>query len=137
MSGPSGGEISQQQLDLSELKATKEIRDWMLTHPYAEWKQSPRLRLVEQCSDTALRTTLEQLTENFSVVYFRTMHSGFSLKEGELILVSPDEGCAVKDGDRSYHLKYGTKACFTKKISVQVSEGTTVHLIWKVKKSSI
>ncbi|XHF99672.1 hypothetical protein AWENTII_003163 [Aspergillus wentii] len=138
MSGSSGNGITQQDLEPIERTVVEEINSWMLANPNAEWKQSSRLRLVEQCSDAALRKILQKLTENYSVVYFRTAHSGWVLTDGELVLISPSDSCLIKDDaeDRSYPLSYGSKVCFSKKVSVEV-KGDLVYFVWKVKKTNV
>ena len=71
--------------------------------------------------------------QNSSVATFRTSHSGWELKEGELIPISSSENCTIKDGDKAYPLVNGTKMCISKKVRVEISEGNILYLVWKVK----
>lgn len=70
MSAPESDKILQLDLDPTEFSVVQELCRWLVANKEAEWKQSSRLRLVEQCSDTALRAILQQLTE--VSYYYRT-----------------------------------------------------------------
>lgn len=63
MSGPNGDEIFQQQLDSTEHTAVEELHNWLIANPNAEWKESPRFKLVEQCSEARLREILQLLAQ--------------------------------------------------------------------------
>lgn len=74
--------------------------------------------------------------QNSSVATFRTSHSGWELKEGELIPISQSEGCTVIHGNQIYPLVNGTKMCISKKVRVDIPEGNILYLVWKVKNLS-
>jgi hypothetical protein len=153
MSGLNSDEILQQTLDPVEQTVVEELKTWLVANPHAEWRQSPRFKLVEQCSEIRLREILQQLAQvspccilkidfvlnkmqNSIVATFRTSHSGWELKEGELIPISQSEGCTIRDGERTYHLANGTKTWISKKVRVEIPEGNILYLVWKVKNSS-
>ncbi|KAJ5971810.1 uncharacterized protein N7479_001728 [Penicillium vulpinum] len=136
MSLPNSDEILQKTLEHVEHTVVEELKTWLDANPHAEWKQSPRFKLVEQCSEIKLREILQQLAQNSSVATFRTSHSGWEVKEGELIPISYSEGCIIRYGDRTYPLANGTKMCISKKVRVEIPEGSVLYLVWKVKNSS-
>ena len=56
-------DIFQQALDPMEKKVVEELGNWLEENPHAEWKQSPRFKPVEQCSEMKLRGILQQLAQ--------------------------------------------------------------------------
>ncbi|KAJ5588787.1 hypothetical protein N7537_011465 [Penicillium hordei] len=136
MSLPNSDEILQQNLDPVEHGVVEELKTWLDANLHAEWKQSPRFKLVEQCSEIKLREILQQLAQNSSVALFRSSHSGWELKEGELIPISHSQDCTIRYEDRTYPLANGTKMCISKKVRVGIPEGNILYLVWKVKNSS-
>lgn len=73
MGGPNGDVIFQQQLDPTEHTAVEELHNWLIANPNAEWKESPRFKLVEQCSEARLREILQLLAQ---VCRFVTINLG-------------------------------------------------------------
>jgi hypothetical protein len=67
MSGFEGDEILRLDLDPAERTVVEGLNRWLVENPNAEWKQSPRFGLVEQCSDRRLPEILMPLTK---VCYF-------------------------------------------------------------------
>jgi hypothetical protein len=63
MSLPNSDEILQQNLDPVEHTVVEELKTWLDANSHAEWKQSPRFKLVEQCSEIKLREILQQLAQ--------------------------------------------------------------------------
>lgn len=63
MSLPNSDEVLQQNLDPVERTVVEELKTWLDANLHAEWKQSPRFRLVEQCSEIKLREILQQLAQ--------------------------------------------------------------------------
>lgn len=77
----------------------------------------------------------DQLQNSIAAI-FRTSHTGLELKEGELIPISPSEGCQIRDGEKPDVLVPGKKMCICKKVSVEIPEGRTLYLVWRVNKMS-
>ncbi|OQD97564.1 hypothetical protein PENVUL_c083G04908 [Penicillium vulpinum] len=63
MSLPNSDEILQKTLEHVEHTVVEELKTWLDANPHAEWKQSPRFKLVEQCSEIKLREILQQLAQ--------------------------------------------------------------------------
>lgn len=63
MSLPNSDEILQKTLEHVEHTVVEELKTWLEANPHAEWKQSPRFKLVEQCSEIKLREILQQLAQ--------------------------------------------------------------------------
>lgn len=63
MSESTSDEIFQEPLEQIEQKVTKELKTWLEANPHAEWRQSPRFKLVEQCSEIKLREILQELAQ--------------------------------------------------------------------------
>lgn len=95
MSGPDGDEISQQHLASTEHTVVEELRNWLIANPNAEWKQSPRFKLVEQCSEASLREILQRLAQ---VCCYRAIPTG-ACTDYCRILVSLPLGLRTRDGN--------------------------------------
>jgi hypothetical protein len=63
MSAPKIDEVLRLDLDPAERTVVEELNRWLVENPDAEWKQSSRFRLVEQCSDKRLQEILVPLTQ--------------------------------------------------------------------------
>ncbi|KAJ6118747.1 hypothetical protein N7471_013367 [Penicillium samsonianum] len=135
MNAPDSDGIIQKDLDCHEQTVVADLEEWLKANPQAQWNEVAGLKLVEQCPETNLRQIQKRLAQNFRVATFRTRHSGWELGLGigELIPISPSEGCNVKVGEHTYPLIGGKKVCILKKAHVELAGGDVLYLVWKQK----
>lgn len=95
MTRPNGDEIFEQQLDPTEHTAVEELHNWLIANPNAEWKESPRFKLVEQCSEARLREILQLLAQvcRYFNITVRTRANYYR------ILASLRSGLHTRDGN--------------------------------------
>ncbi|KAJ6118829.1 hypothetical protein N7471_013449 [Penicillium samsonianum] len=130
MNAPDSDGIIQKDLDCHEQTVVADLEEWLKANPQAQWNEVAGLKLVEQCPETNLRQIQKRLAQNFRVATFRTRHSGWELGLGigELIPISPSEGCNVKVGEHTYPLIGGKKKIYYHSYAVTDAEMTSWFL---------